>query len=124
MALLCLAHTLIIAMARGNGDPKYKSYRDGYQLDQSVKELLRASGVDLSNGGGLQELQQFQDFLWDYKIIGYDGLSPDRFKFRGNSLSTKKLYLLYDAETGHYNVITNIKAAVAKRFIYNACDTI
>jgi hypothetical protein len=44
--------------------------------------------------------------------------------FRGNSLSAKKLYLLYNSDSGHYNVITNIKAAMAKRYICNACDTL
>ena len=29
---LCLAHALIIVMARVNGDPKYKSYKDGKAL--------------------------------------------------------------------------------------------
>ena len=68
-AFLCLAHALIIVMARVNGDPKYKSYRNKYKLDLPVDELTKASGVDLSNGGGLEELQQFQDYLSDYKII-------------------------------------------------------
>jgi hypothetical protein len=54
----------------------------------------------------------------------YDGLSPDRLIFSGNSLSDKKLYLLYDSDTGHYNVNTNIKAAMAKRFVSNACDSL
>ena len=67
-----------------------------------------ASGVDLSNGGGLEELHHFQDYLSDYKIIVYNGLSPDRHIFTGNSLSNKKLYMLYDADTGHYNAFTNI----------------
>ena len=67
-----------------------------------------ASGVDLSNGGGLEELNHFQDYLSDYKIIVYNGLSPDRHIFTGNSLSNKKLYMLYDADTGHYNAFTNI----------------
>jgi hypothetical protein len=43
-----------------------------------VEELLKASGVDLSDGGDLEELQQFQKYLPDYKIIVYDGLSPDK----------------------------------------------
>jgi hypothetical protein len=118
-AFLCLAHALIIAMARVNGDPKYKSYTDGYQLDKPVEELLKAYGVDLSNGGGLEELQQFQEYLSDYKIIVFDGLSPDRLIFSGNSLSATKLYLLYDPDCGHYNVITNIKAAMTKKY---SCD--
>jgi hypothetical protein len=109
---LCLALVLIIAMARENGDPKYKSYRNGYGLDGPVEELLKASRVDLSEGGGLEELAQFQDYLSDYKIIVYDGLSTDRLIFSGNSLSDKKLYLPYDADAGHCG-ITNIKDAMA-----------
>jgi len=48
-------------MARVNGDPKYASYRDGYGLHKPVEELLKTSGVDLSNCGGFKELQQFQE---------------------------------------------------------------
>ena len=66
---LCLAHALVIAIANVNSDPKYKSYRDGYGLKKPVEELLKSSGVDLSNGVGLEELEQFQDYLSDYKIV-------------------------------------------------------
>jgi hypothetical protein len=52
----------------------------------------------------------------------YDGLSPDRIVFSGNSLSNKKLYLLYVSE--HYNVITNLKGAMTKKYICNVCDTL
>ena len=93
-AFLCLAHSLIVAMARANGDPMYKSYRDGKCMSNPVEDLLNASGVDLSNGGGLDELGQFQEYLSDYKIVVYDGLNPDRLIFSGNSLSDKKLYFM------------------------------
>ena len=72
----------------------------------------------------LNNVQQFQDYLSDYKIVVFDGLSPDRLIFSGNSDSVKKLYLLYDSDKGHYNVITNIKAAMAKKYICDACDTL
>ena len=85
---------------------------------------MKASGVDFSNGGGFKELQQFQQYLSDYKIIVFDGLYPDRVIFSGNSLSTKKLYFLYDRDFHHYNAITNLKAAMAKRYISNGCDTL
>jgi hypothetical protein len=52
--LLCLAHALIIAMVQVIRDPKYKSYRNGYGLKEPVEDLLKASGVDLSNGGVLK----------------------------------------------------------------------
>jgi hypothetical protein len=77
----------------------------------------------MANGGGLEELQQFQQYLSDYKIIVFDDLKPDRI-FRGNSHSTKRLYLLYDSDSGPYNVITNIKGAMAKKYICDGCDTI
>ena len=64
-----MAHALIIAMAKVNGDSKFASYRDGKGLKESVEKLLKVSGVDLSNGGGFKELQQFQEHLSDYKII-------------------------------------------------------
>jgi hypothetical protein len=76
------------------------------------------------NGGGFRELEQFQQYLSDYKIIVFNGLHRDRVMFSGNSLSAKKLYLQYDRDNGHYKVITNLKGAMAKRYICNACDTL
>ena len=85
---------------------------------------MKASGVDLSNCGRFKELKQFQEYLSDYKIVVFNGLNTNRVMFSGNSLAAKKLYLLYNANTKHYSVITNIKAAMAKRYFCNACDTL
>jgi len=109
-------------MAKVNGNPMNKPYRYGYNLKRPVEDLLSASGVDLTNGGGFKELEQFQNYLSGYKFILYDGLSPDRFIFSRNSLSNKKLYLLYDG--GLFNVFTNLKADMAKMYLYNAYDTL
>ena len=79
--------------------------------------------MELSNGGGLKELKEFQEYLSDYKIV-FDDFYPDRVMFSGSSLSAKKLYLLYDRDFGHYNVITNLKGAMAKKLICNGCDTL
>ena len=80
--------------------------------------------MDLLNGGSFQELKQFQEYLSDYKIVVFNGLNQDRVMFSGNFLSGKKQCLRYNAETKHYSVITNIKAAMAKRYVWNACDTL
>ena len=53
----------------------------------------------------------------------FDGLYPDRVMFSRNCLSAKELYLLYDRDSGNYNVITNLKGVMAKRYICNGCDT-
>ena len=123
-ALNCLAYALIIAMASVNGDPKYQSYRDGKGLKKPVEDLLKASGVDLSNGGGFEELRRFQDHLSDNQIIVFDDLNTDRFMFSGNSHSAKKLHLIYDRDNEHYNVIISLKGAMAKKYICSGCDTL
>jgi len=79
--LNCLAYALIIAMAHVNGDPKFQSYTEGKGLKKPVEDLLKTSGVYLYNGGGFEELRQFQDHLSDYQIIVFDGLNTDRVMF-------------------------------------------
>jgi len=66
---LCLAHALIIAMARVNADPKYKSYKNGYSLKQPVQDLLTASGVNLTNGGVLRNLNIFKIIFRAIKLL-------------------------------------------------------
>jgi hypothetical protein len=53
-ALLCLTHALIIGIARVNNDPMYALYRHRRYFEKPVEDLLKASGIVLSNGGGLE----------------------------------------------------------------------
>jgi hypothetical protein len=49
----CIAHALIIAIAKLNKDPEYESFRKGYKkILPNVQHLLTATGIDLSRGGG------------------------------------------------------------------------
>jgi hypothetical protein len=70
-ALSCLAHALRIVMAKANNDLKYASYRDGYSLKEPVKDLLKAFGVDLSNGGVLKNFRSCNNtfVLQNYCLI-------------------------------------------------------
>jgi len=43
----CLAHALIIAKAKVDGDPNYNSYRRGYKIGPVVDRLLETTGIDL-----------------------------------------------------------------------------
>ena len=56
-----------------------------------------------------------------YIYIMYDGLSPERVLWRKFPFEKENLY---GVKSEHYNVITNLKAAIAKRYICNACDTL
>jgi hypothetical protein len=55
-------------------------------LKKPNEELLKSTGVDLSNGERFEELRQLQEYISDYKIIVFDGLYPDSVMFRRNSL--------------------------------------
>jgi hypothetical protein len=65
----CLAHALVIAVARVTNDPDYQVYRHGWKILPKVREMLQATGVDLSRGGGIPELQAFQRHLSQYRIV-------------------------------------------------------
>ena len=58
----CLAHDLVVAKAKVDGDPNYNSYRRGYKIRHVVDRLLETTGIDLSAGGGVPELMRFQHF--------------------------------------------------------------
>jgi hypothetical protein len=57
----CLAHALVIAIARVNNNPKYNSYRRGCKIRPVVQNLLETTGINLDRGGGIRELERFQD---------------------------------------------------------------
>ena len=70
----CLAYAMVIAVARVTNDPDYQVYRHGWKILPKVRELLQASGVDLSRGGGIPELKPLQRHLSQYRIVVYSGL--------------------------------------------------
>ena len=63
----CLAYALVIAVAKLTNDPDYQAYRKGRQIFPKVRDLLQASGVDLSREGGIPNNRHFSATC---KIIG------------------------------------------------------
>ena len=43
----CLAHALVIAIAKTTNDHNYKSYRDGRKIGPVVERLLEKTGINL-----------------------------------------------------------------------------
>jgi len=82
--------------------------------------MMQASGVDLSKGGEIPELQAFQRHLSDYRIVVYSGQRCDNIMFDGQVATPQRINLLYDDH--HYHVITNLTAAIAKRYMCPACN--
>jgi hypothetical protein len=77
----CLAHALIIAVARLTNDPNYKAYRQGRKIRPMVDRLLEETGIDLTDGGGVTELTRFQEHYKDCLIVVYGGLDCDSIIF-------------------------------------------
>jgi len=120
----CVAHALIIAIARVENDANHKAYRQGPKIRPVVQTLLKETGIDLTSGGGIPELIRFQEHFRDYKIVVYLGLGWGDIMYEGQVDSSKHLNLLYDDVERHYHVITNLTGAMAERYICNACHKI
>ena len=118
----CLAHALIIAIARLTKDPNYKAYQQGRKIRPEVQHLLQTTGINLDNGGGVPELQQFQDHFAEYKIVVYGGLQSEDVIFEGRVASERRVNLLYDDVTRHYHVIANLTGAMSKTYICAGCS--
>jgi len=117
----CLAHALIIAIARLDNDANYAAYRKGRKIRPVVEALLQQTGIDLTRGGGISEINRFQEHFRDYKIVVYQGLGCEDIIFEGQVDSSKHLNRLYDDVERHYHVITNLTWAMAKRYVCKAC---
>ena len=117
----CLAHALIIAIAKVTKDPNYKAYMQGRKIYPKVDQLLAAKDISLDNEGGIPEFERFQDHFRHYKFIVYTGLKCDEIMFEGSVEATERLNLLYDEVTRHYHVIGNLTAAMAIGYVCKAC---
>jgi hypothetical protein len=66
----CLAHALIIDKA-----PEYDAYRKRRKIRPGVQNLLQTTGIDLRKGGGIPELEKFEEYFKEYRIVVYGGLN-------------------------------------------------
>ena len=57
----CLAHALIIAIAKVKNDPNHTAYRKGRKIRPVISNLIETTGINLDNGAGIPELERFQD---------------------------------------------------------------
>jgi len=113
----CLAHALLIAIVKVDKDTSYKAYIQGRKIRHVVETLLGTTGIELSN-----ELVRFQEHFWGYKIVVYHGLSREDIMFEWQVDFVKRINLLYDVVERHYYVITNLTAAMARRYVCEACN--
>ena len=118
----CLAHALIIAIARVDNDSNSESYRKCWKIRPVLRDMLEKTGIDLSSGAGIPGLATFQEQFREYKIVVYQGLSCENIMFEGRVESAKRLNLLYDDVERHYHVNTNLMESMARRYVCKTCN--
>jgi hypothetical protein len=113
----CLAHALIVAIAKLSKDPDYKAYIQGRKIHHVVDNLIATIGI---SGGSIPELERFHDHFSQYKIVVYTGLNCESVMFEGHVETSERLNLLYDV-TRHYHVIGSMTGAMVRQFVCKAC---
>jgi hypothetical protein len=111
----CLAHALLIAIAKLINDPDYKAFHQGRKIRAAVDHLLATTGIDLTNCGGISELIMFQEHFEEYRIVVYGGLHCEDV-FEGEVESEKRINLLYDGVTHLYHVINSMTGALSQKY--------
>jgi hypothetical protein len=79
----CLIHAVIIAITKVTNDPNYKTYIQGRKIYPAVDRLLKTTGIELKNGGGIPELMKFQEHFKEYGIVIYGSLNCADIVFDG-----------------------------------------
>jgi len=57
----CLAHALIIAIAKVNNGANYISYLQGDKIRSVIRTFLQKAGIDLTKGAGIPDLNRFKE---------------------------------------------------------------
>lgn len=120
---LCLAYALILAIAHAEGNKnEFNKLMYPPNIDyftQQALHLCENAKVDLSYGGGVEELSQFQKYFQNkYNIIVFTDRKGRTILFRGSKDdSIRKIYLLL--ENRHFVLITSIHSAFS---VYYYCD--
>ena len=73
----CLAHALIIAIAKLTNNPNYKAYIQGRKIYRVVSNPFYTTSINLENAGGIPEDDRFHDHFRQYRIVVYAGLNCD-----------------------------------------------
>ena len=121
---LCLARALVVAIARIEKDPQYKSIRDSSRHIQRERafDLHEAANVPLGPCG-LKEVDLFQQHLANYQIIVVSGDQNNAIIYPphppANPNPEKSIYLYYQAN--HFDVITKLPGFLNTNYFCHVC---
>ena len=94
----------------------------GRKIRPAVQNLLEATGINLDRGGGISELERFQEHFKEYRKVAFAGLNCDEICFDGQVQSEKRINLPHDDVEHHYHVITKVTEAMARLYVCKVCN--
>ena len=117
---LCLARALVVAVARIENDPKYKTLKNhqgGAQLAKAL-ELHERANVPLGPCG-LAEVDLFQKYLTNYEITIVSGNHNDSIIYPPKPSNKQPIYLYF--HDNHYDVITSMPGFLSTVYFCHKC---
>lgn len=124
---MCLAVAIVLGEAYADGITNknrfnFLTYKPNYnELIAEAYLLCQDADVDLTNGGGLDEIKKFQDYLHpEYDVTVYDCSRGRSTLFQnGNIDAPKKIRLLL--ENNHYTLIKSTAGAFGFSYYCEPC---
>ena len=112
---LCAAWAMVTAIAKLEGFPNYRPYKDGYSVQRTMAwDLYHSAGVPLTPCG-IEEMKLFQAALPWYQLVVVSGA----IIYKGPE-TEKPIYLCY--HSGHYDVITSMPAFLGRAYFCLKCE--
>ena len=119
---LCLARALVVAIAKIEKDPRYKSLVDprGRVQERKARELHELANVPLGPCG-IPEVEMFQNHLTNYEIsiVSADHDNCIIYPPKPAPSNVKPIYLYLHG--GHYDVITTMTGFLGKSYFCHMC---
>ena len=121
---LCLARALVVAIAKIENDPKYKTLIDSRWTTQQMKAIELHQTANVPFGPcGLPEVDLFQKYLTNYEINIVSGNHNDSIIYPpkpSNNNNVTPIYLyLHD---NHYDVITSMPGFLSTSYFCHKCS--
>ena len=119
---LCLARALVVAIAKIEKDPRYKSLVDprGRVQERKARELHELANVPLGPCG-IPEVEMFQNHLTNYEIniVSADHDNSIIYPPKPTTSKAKPIYLYLHG--GHYDVITSMPGFLSSAYFCHKC---
>ena len=121
---LCLARALVVAIAKIEKDPKYKTLVDSRRIAQQMKAMELHQTANVPFGPcGLPEVKMFQKYLTNYEINIVSGNHNGSIIYPpkpsgNNNVTPIYLYL----HNNHYDVITSMPGFLSTSYFCHKCS--